>query len=183
MSRRYGRNQKRKHRETIQNLTESFKIATEKINGLSSAYLNLNKECMKAKKKLNDVVLLLEALSPDTIFKDPEQVKYAIHGEFPDMQNAITRSDNYLLICGDSVHIEPSGMLETFISLPRLEFFIDKNRKQYDTLAHLRLYNHSESSYYISDKAMRLFESPVIYEQLLKNVIDPMLRCLVKEMK
>lgn len=167
MSRRYGRNQKRKAREEIARL----KIAHEMNGGLLE---HVGAKLEGARMTISEMVSIIESVCGNSIALPAKKVK----GVGPMALYRIGQPEKNFHVVPGANCIPSSGSFRT-IDLYALRLFLEANRETFQAAVHLEYSAGPHSAYMISEKALRTIPR----ETLLRRVVPEIGRALVEHMR
>lgn len=167
MSRRYGRNQKRKAREEIARL----KLAYWMNEGLLK---HIGTKLEEARGTISEMVSVIESVCENSIALPPKKVM----GSVPMDNYRIWQPEmNFSAVPGPDC-IPSSGSFRT-IDLYALRLFLTDNRETLQAAVHLEYSAGPHSAYMISGKALRTIPR----ETLLRRLVPEIGRALVEHMR
>jgi len=158
MSKRYGRNQKRKNRAEIARLQQSFALA----NGLSR---DLSGSLQAANNTIAEMVRIIEAVSYNSV---------AIPAK--EMEGNISR--DYLILNqpnGLSSYANLSNLREIIsyksINLYALRAFVESRHEAIQAAVHLKYaHGNQHSTYMLSESALRSLPREALLQRLLPDI-------------
>jgi hypothetical protein len=171
MGKRYGRNQKRKHREQIAELEI-------KLSGAHQKFRDYRQSWMDNFHSLERLLALVYSVAPNSIIFNPRIVGQS---DFPPSSYSILYSEIPRVEwppTGKSLAIDPSSFS---VLCHRLDVFVHDFPESFQKMIHLRLgTGQGESVYYISDEALQKFPGKYLVEYISPNIAAGLLACLKK---
>lgn len=159
MSKRFGRNQKRKLREAVA-------AAETENNMLSSALKDRGYAIRKLTKDLEAIVRAIEAVCPYSICVPMKEVQVK---DFPDYYKVGTHLPLHFDIARMDMPAETCVMSE--VKLRQLTCYAEFDWARLATCCHVRLNGHGCSMYYASEDAVATQEHTVIEETARRMAI------------
>jgi hypothetical protein len=168
MSKRYGRNQKRKHKKKIQHLEET--LITEREVSVSTL-----KKYKYIKNELNNLTHALIERFPNSVFLEPKicnkASKYPSEYKLP------------ISIQGP-VNGGPSPTIEcTNIDLYALDTFMRENEDKIKQEVHLRLSSGEGSVYYISKEALSNMPTDLIASRIAPDIANKLVSVVQSQLR
>lgn len=171
MSKRYGRNQKNRHREKIKRLEEKNKNLEHSKNEIKKVYTH-NRD------QLDDIISLIERFNPNSTLLPPKK------------ERVDRMYDRYRVAAKQQIDVnpfKPDSIAEyvecTTIDLYLLETCIRKNIENFQTHCHLILSSGEHVAYAISREAMMNTPTKVIVERLLPDITCQLVKHMQKGLK
>lgn len=168
VSRRYGRNQKRRHREEIAQLRAA--------HGMNEALLrDQGRRLREARETIREMVRIIEAVCPYSVALPPKDM--ALHyGRHCRLEVRPPLSE-MVFGPGDAVGFAPvEGRM---VDLHALEMYLEERRDQFQMAVHLRYEGDGGRwGYMLSESALRSMPEEVILRGLLPEVGRQMIRAL-----
>lgn len=166
MGKRYGRNQKRRHREEIKKLSSELvscrKTGAIATNLLSESRAKINRQ----QKQLEDIISSIKRVARFSSCVPPETRQ--VNGRY-DQYRVESRQPFSM----DDLDI--GSISFEVIDLYRLECFVRDHWKKFSKSAHLRLSNGKESVYMISEEALRNISTRELIERLLPDLAEQLI--------
>lgn len=167
MSRRYGRNQKRRHREEIARLSLA--------HGMDDMLIKLmGKDLREAQDKLAEMLMIIESVCFNSVAIPAKTVK----GDYP--------TDKYTLPLREKIDFSSaigavSSSYATFktVNLYALRDFLEARKESFQLSVHLEYAAGKHSAYMISEEA--LYSMP--RESLLHKLLPDMGRKLIEHLR
>lgn len=167
MSRRYGRNQKRRHREEIARLNQAYAMST----GLSRRNAENLKEANETMAKM---IRTIEKVCCHSIAIPPKEVK---GNELRDHFRIDVRR-----VCnlGPTSDLRRMSTAETFrvIDLYALQVYLMKHQDKFSTAVHLKYSGGGHTAYMISEYALRSMSHDDLMRHFVPEIADAMIRNL-----
>lgn len=168
MSKRYGRNQKRKHRETIKNLEEALYME----RGLCK-YANDRRKAVE--EKMMEVIDIVESMCANSVALDPKT-----------MLGSMNTDRIRLPVVGPIPYLTPSTAIRVVtdsfdtIDLYTLRTVVEERRDVLSTCVHLMYSspNGGESYYMISEKALMAMPEDVLSKKIVPYIARELIRHL-----
>lgn len=168
MSRRYGRNQKRRHREEIARLNQAYAMA----DGLSK---RLATDLRDAKGTIAEMLTIIEAVSRFSVALPPKAVKGS--GRCDRYQVEHLPEIDFSVVIGDDC--APSAVSFRRIDLYALRVFLGSRRDAFQTAVHLEYSAGPHSAYMISEDALQSLPR----EMLMHRLVPDIGRALIEHMR
>jgi len=175
MSRRYGRNQKRHHREEIARLnqeTERLNLAYSMADGLSK---HLATDLRDAKDTISEMITIIDAVCRHSVAIPAKQLKGKGPRDRCQVED-LPPIDFSEVIDGKYA---PSAVSFRRIDLYALRVFLESRREQFQAAVHLEYSAGPHSSYMISEEALRSLPS----ETLMYRLVPDIGRCLIGHLR
>lgn len=168
MSRRYGRNQKRRHREEIARLNQAYTMA----DGLSK---RLATDLRDAKGTIAEMLTIIDSVCRHSVALRPKQLR----GQGPRDRcqvEDLPPIDFSAVIGGDYA---PSAVSFRRIDLYALRVFLESRRDQFSAAVHLDYSAGPHSAYMISEEGLRSMPC----EMLMHRLVPDIGRCLIDHLR
>lgn len=168
MSRRYGRNQKRRHREEIARLgaeVSRMSSAYQLTDGLSA---ELGRKLRQAQEQLREMVEIIERVCPHSVALPPKGV---VGGAARNHYRLQARPPGLTVAAGGNVML-PSWSEAMVVDLFRLRMVLEERREQFAAAVHLVYADPGArpAGYMISRTALAALPEEVLLRQLLPDV-------------
>ena len=172
MGKRYGRNQKRKHREEIAQLRETHNMDVSLMGRLTRRSENAEQTVQEVFKTIGNVCKNSIAIPPKDI-----EVNRALPNHFSVEQSPSL--SEFGPIENHTIR-EMSNEFAQYrvVDLYRLEIFVEDNRDQMGKAVHVTLSNGKHSAYMISDSALASISTMELTDRLLPEVTVALVRHL-----
>lgn len=155
MSRRYGRNQKRRHREEIARLNQAYAMA----DGLSK---QLATDLRDAKGTIAEMMTIIDSVCSHSVALPPKQLR----GQGP-RDRYLPPIDFSEVIGGDYA---PSAVSFRRIDLYALRVFLESRRDQFSAAVHLEYSAGPHSAYMISEDGLRSMPREMLMHRLVPDI-------------
>lgn len=168
MSRRYGRNQKRHHREEIARLNQAYAMA----DGLSK---RLATDLRDAKGTITEMLTIIDAVCSHSVAIPAKK----LNGQGPRDRcqvEGFPPIDFSEVIGGEYA---PSAVSFRRIDLYALRVFLESRREQFQAAVHLEYSAGTHSAYMISEDALRALPR----EMLMHRLVPDIGRCLIEHLR
>lgn len=167
MSRRYGRNQKRRHREEIARLNQVNTMADGLLKRISA-------DLQDAKDTISEMLEIIESVSTHSVAIPP---KKKTGTRAMDHYWVEVRDINFNHVIGGNY--APSAVSFRTIDLYALRVFLESRREQFQAAVHLEYSAGQHSAYMISEEALRSLPR----EMLLRRLAPDIGRCLIEHLR
>ena len=173
MSKRYGRNQKRRHREEITRLKQEiqikdmFAVRKSQIHDqLKESYNNLSKAFQELKENLEDVVSKIEEVSYYSSVLPMKDFKGDTKGL---KQMRVDIRDKPKFTVTRAVDI---NCVFKVVDVYALEVILKENRETFQHSVHLRYHTGKESAVMLSETMFRRISDRRFYRQVVELVSE-----------
>ena len=161
MSKRFGRNQKRKLREKVENLNEARQLDKALLYDIQGRH-------GKAVRQVERMLDIIEGIFQNSTALPPKTEKGNI-----DYQRYILPIYEPMKSFGSSIAgtvFDQDTLSYKIVDLYKLETFLEENVDTFSMSAHLRFYNGGESVYYISEAGLRSMPDKILIDQLIPEI-------------
>lgn len=167
MSRRYGRNQKRRHREEIARLNQAYTLTDGLLKRIST-------DLRDAKGTIAEMLTIIDAVCSHSVALPPKKVT----GSKPmNYYRVGVREIEFSDVIGSDCC--PSAVSFRTIDLYALRVFLESRHEQFQAAVHLDYSAGPHSAYMISEEALRSLPR----EMLLHRLAPDIGRCLIEHLR
>lgn len=167
MSRRYGRNQKRRHREEIARLNQ--------VNAMADGLLKrISADLRDAKGTISEMLEIIESVSRHSVAIPP---KKEVGTRAMDHCRVGVQDISFAHVIGGDY--APSAVSFRTIDLYALRVFLESRREQFQAAVHLEYSAGPHSVYMISEEALRLLPREMLAHRLAPDIG----RCLIEHLQ
>ena len=171
MSKRFGRNQKRKLKEKVENLEYSMKL-----DSVLLADVRYKRDV--AVMQVERMVDIIEEVCQNSIALPPKESK----------ENS-KLYPRYRLPIYEPMELTAGTLFDRdtlsykTVDLYKLETFLRDHADSFGVSAHLRFYNGAESAYYISEEGLRCMPDSALVEHLIPEIARQLVYHMKKGLK
>lgn len=158
MSRRYGRNQKRRNREEIKRLNQAYAMADGLSKRIAADLRDAEYTISEMVKTIGSVCTHSVALPPKKVAGTRERNYYRVSARNIDFPS---------VVCGDC---PPANVSFRTIDLYALRVFLESRREQFQAAVHLEYSAGPHSAYMISEEGLRSLPREVLVRRLVPDI-------------
>jgi hypothetical protein len=166
MSRRYGRNQKRKHRAEISRLTSELAHSEALRSPLYRRYIDLQ-------ENLADIMRVIKSVTEHSVALPPENIPF--NGRLPRERRMAKRVPfDSLMLLGPKDAIRSADYVDVYA----LEYYLRENREKFQASIHFNFCNGGEAAYMISMEGFMHVPEEVIMQRFGPEIARDLIRYL-----
>jgi hypothetical protein len=167
MSKRYGRNQKRRHLAEVERLNQAYSM-TDGL--LKKIYSDLS----DAKSTIAEMLEIIESVCKNSIAIPPKKQDGTWMIDRYRLERA--RDIDFTAVIGDDPY--PSNLSFRTINLYALRVFLRENREQFSAAVHLEYSAGPHSAYMISFDGLRSMPREVLVRRFSPDIARSLIDCL-----
>jgi len=173
MSKRYGRNQKRRHRELLAKTEKRLQEMTVAYDRDRHLTEYLQQQINRAERTIREMVETIESVCPNSTAIPPKT--FTGSGERPSFTVACL--DSPLLM---SMGVNPNRPIVPeqlrYVNTYALETYVQKHKETLDTAIHLRYQAGGHSAYMISERGFRDIPIGKLVELVARELVNHLRR-------